>query len=413
MSQEFQLFGDADRLEWQTGVMYFHEDGQVNGSNSLGWLYTGCDPLVYRATCGAPNIIPLTAMPTNFTRTNVATDSYGVYGQATWTPNILDDRLKLTLGLRYSNDEKDIERTLQSGAPVSGMKTTATSERVDPAVTVSYELFDSTSVYARYSTAYRGGGVSVRQIQTFTPYDPEEVESSELGIKSVFWDNRARVNAAAFYTEMDDMQTTVQQVCFRPGTTIPLCTASNTIFFNNPKTSRMSGFEMDASVIVVEGLTLSLAYSYLDASIPKVLDGTALRQPALSNSPRNSWAVNIDYDFEPFSFGQLSAHVDITDSDEYCFSVFSCEADAPMIAGDQEGVQGGNDNRLVNANLTLSDIPLSQFGTLKAALWGRNLTDGEYLNFGYTVPGGPATGNNSIGQYGEPRSWGVSLTYQY
>ncbi|EEF23162.1 conserved hypothetical protein, partial [Ricinus communis] len=54
MSQEFQLIGEVDRLDWQVGVLYFHEDGSVISASRFGWLYTGCTPGIYRATCGTP-----------------------------------------------------------------------------------------------------------------------------------------------------------------------------------------------------------------------------------------------------------------------------------------------------------------------------------------------------------------------
>ncbi len=192
------------------------------------------------------------------------------------------------------------------------------------------------------------------------------------------------------------------------------------VLASSPGTARMHGFELETSVLVMEGLTLSLAYTYLDNSIPAVpyqenaSTPVFLRQPALNNAPRNSWAVNVDYLFEPFSFGQLNAHIDVTDSDEYCFNSFSCEPDAIMIRDDVAGVHGGDDNTLINARLTLSDIRMGGAGSLQAALWVKNLTDEEYINFGYTAPSASsATGNNTIGQYGDPRSVGVTLTYQY
>lgn len=412
LSQELQLIGDLDRVEWQTGLLYFHEDGSFESSTRYGYLYSGCTPGVYGASCGLPalSLSPVSGI----TRTNVDTDSYGVFAQATWNPDILEDRLRITLGLRYGKDQKDIDRPLQSGAPVA-IAAEAVSERVDPAVTIAYQLLDDTSIYARYSTAYRGGGVSVREVYTFTPYAEEEVEATELGVKSVFWENRARVNAAVFYNEIDQIQLPVQQTDCGPVIT---CSTSNTIFVNAGGKARMHGVELDASVLVIDGLTLSLAYTYLDNSLPAVSDSGALRQPALNNAPRNSWALNLDYAFEPFSFGALSAHVDVTDSDEYCFNTFSCRQDAVMVAGDIAGVQGGEDNRLVNARLTLSDIDVSGYGALQAALWVKNLTDEEYINFGYTAPAGssaqaPRVGNNTVGQYGDPRSVGVTLTYEY
>jgi iron complex outermembrane receptor protein len=410
-SQEIQLIGDTDRLEWQVGALYFHEDASNLIGSAFGYLYNGCNPLAgYGASCGLPLAVPYSGVPNRPTRTTVDTDSYGAYAQATWNPDILEDRLKITLGLRYGKDKKDIQRGLEGGA-ATDISTNAKAERVDPAVTIAYQLLDTTSIYTRYSTAYRGPGVSMREVVTFTPYKEETTTSTEVGVKSVFWDNRARINAAAFYNEIDQFQIPVQQVC-------PTCSTANTTTVNARGTARMSGFELDGTVLLIDGLTVSLGYTYLDNSIPEVLDGGVLRQPALNNASRNSWALNVDYAFEPFSFGTLNAHVDVTDSDEYCFNSFSCRQDAVMAAGDITGVHGGDDNRLINARLTLSDIALGNMGKLQAALWAKNLTDEEYINFGFTAPQGTNLnaqrfGNNTVGTYGDPRSVGVTLTYQY
>jgi iron complex outermembrane receptor protein len=413
-SQEFQLIGDTDRLEWQVGAMYFHEDGAFTNNSDFGYLYNGCNPLAgYGASCGQPVLSYLFAsrgIPRATTQADVDTDSYGLFAQATWNPDILDDRLKITAGLRYGNDDKDIHRPLQNNLPVS-ISANASTERLDPALTIAWQLLDETSIYARYSTAYRGGGVSVREVNTFTPFEEEEIESAEVGLKSVFWDNRARINAALFYNEIDNFVVSVQQVCTG-------CTTSNTVLTNADGKARMHGGELDASVLIMDGLTLSVAYTYLDNSIPPALDNGVVRQPSLNNAPRNSWAVNIDYAFEPFSFGQLDAHLDVTDSDEYCFNPFSCRQDAVMAQGDIAGLQGGDDNRLINARLTLSRIAMGQYGELAVALWGKNLTDEEYLSYGYTAPAGTnlnaqRSSNNTVGQYGDPRSVGMTMTYQY
>jgi iron complex outermembrane receptor protein len=423
-SQEFQLIGDSDRLEWQVGGLVFHEEGTFDGYNHFGWYYDGCTPDIatgYRGSCGMPIAVPFPGalqqsaaafLPPGVstvahTITEVETDSIGLYAQGTWTPPILDDRMDITLGLRYSKDEKDIFRPLESGRPAA-ISTQANSERVDPALTISYRLTDETSIYARYASAYRGGGVSVREVTTFTPYDEEVATSAELGLKSVFWNNRARLNAAAFYTEIEDLVISVQQTDCGP----IACTTANTQGVSIDGNARMSGFEMDASVVLFEGLTLSVAYSYLDWTLPPMQFEGRPRQPALNNAPRNSWMVSLDYAFAPFSFGQLDLHVDVTDSDEYCFNPFSCFQDEFADAGDIETIQGGKDNRLVNARMTLSDIPVG-VGALDVALWGKNLTDEEWISFALTAPSNPLVGNNTGGTYGEPRALGVTLTYEY
>jgi iron complex outermembrane receptor protein len=403
-AQEFQLIGDAGRLQWQVGVMYFHEDGtQWDYGRRPQYRFSGCTPLVYGDTCTGFQFIPWNPNYASLRKISADTDSYGIYGQATWNPPILDDRLELTLGARYSKDYKSIERA--AGTVVDTAD--ANAERADPAVTVSYRLLPDTSVYARYATAYRGGGVGTGQSGSFEPFTEEEVKSSELGLKSTFWDSRARINAAAFYNEVKDRQQSVQQ---NQVMDCPTCTVSNTIVLNADGITRYTGFEFDTSVVVLDGLTLSLAYTYLDTSTSSVaIQGGGTLETVVAAAPRNSWAVSIDYEFEPFTFGILNAHIDVTDSDEYCFNA-SCDEDPAL---DRIAAKGGDNNTLVNARLTLSEIPVG-VGSMRAALWGKNLTDRDYIAFAFPVPGASSfTSNYTGGIFGEPRSVGVTLTYEY
>lgn len=405
-SQEFQLIGETEQVEWQGGVLYFHEDGTftANSGFNIGYI-GGVGPFGAGAT--PVGIDPFWV--NSITATSVDSDSLGIYGQATWTPNLLDERLHLTLGLRYGRDEKDVHRSLQSNQPVN-INASPTAERVDPAVTIAYDLADSVSTYLRYSTAYRGGGVSVRELGRFTPYDPEEVKNVEWGVKSEFWDRRARLNMAAFYNEIDGMQTAFQQTTGCPGA----CNQANTILANLDRTARLSGVELDGSVLLFEGLTLSVGYTYLDDDMPMVVNPetpTARREEIYrAQAPQHAWSVNVDYEFPPFPFGMLAAHIDVADTSPYCFTSRGCK-DAVLSTGPIVGVEGGDDNRLVNARLTLSNIPLADVGSLQAALWVKNLTDAEWGNFGFSAPG--ALTNTSTVQYGEPRSVGLTLTYEY
>jgi iron complex outermembrane receptor protein len=405
-SQEFQLIGDTEQLEWQAGILYFHEEGSfaANGGFNIGYL-GGVGPMGVGST-------PVGIEPfwlTTPTVTEIDTDSLGIYGQATWTPQILDQRLHLTLGLRYGRDEKTAIRTRQSGQPVN-FSATPTEERVDPALTLAFDLADSVSAYVRYSTAYRGGGVSVREVGRFSPYAEEELETVELGLKSEFWDRRARLNAALFYNELDGMQMPFQQTTGCPG----VCSQANTIIANLDRTARLSGFELDGSLLLLDGLTLTFAYTHLDDDMPLAVNPetpTAAREEIYRpQAPRHAWSVSLDYEFLPFSFGTLDAHIDVSDTSSYCLTVRGCEDDI-ISTGPITGVQGGKDNRVVNARLTLSDIPMGGVGNLKAALWGKNLTDAESRLFGFTAPG--ALTNTSVVHFSDPRSVGMTLTYEY
>ncbi|MEZ5568252.1 MAG: hypothetical protein R3E54_07945 [Halioglobus sp.] len=64
---------------------------------------------------------------------------------------------------------------------------------------------------------------------------------------------------------------------------------------------------------------------------------------------------------------------------------------------------------VLDARLSLENIELGD-GSLRVSLWGKNLTDADYpvysINFGASV--GLITEN-----YGDPRTWGVELAYEF
>ncbi len=78
-----------------------------------------------------------------------------------------------------------------------------------PAVTLSWAFADALSVYARYAEGWKSGGFNGESdtLPAFLmAYDPEEVSSYELGLKSRWLDDRLQINAAAFRNDISDMQ---------------------------------------------------------------------------------------------------------------------------------------------------------------------------------------------------------------
>jgi iron complex outermembrane receptor protein len=74
----------------------------------------------------------------------------------------------------------------------------------------------------------------------------------------------------------------------------------------------------------------------------------------------------------------------------------------------------GDDYALVDARLEWAG--LGRDGGISVALWGKNLTDEEYRTGGFDIPTlGLPGGNDGIGfnSYGDPRSYGVTLRYQW
>jgi len=302
---------------------------------------------------------------------------------------MLDDKLSLTLGMRYNRDKKEGTRLLINGAEAL-LPYSYSENRFDPAVTIAYNWAESINTYLRWSTAYRGGGVNTRSVD-FGSFNSDDVESWELGLKSEFWDRRVRLNAALFHTEWNDQQIDVT----------PPSTPSNTQTINSDKTIRYTGTEIDLSVIPVAGLTLNVSYGYLDAlSTVQQFNPFSQQEEAFFSvmAPRHTVSASAEYEFEPTDFGTLRAYVGMKYSDEQMFNAAQF-APAPSY-------------KLWDARLTLSDIPLDMRGALRVSLWGKNLLDEEYVVYSLSLFPAPLI-DSLVNAYGTPRTYGLDITYQY
>jgi iron complex outermembrane receptor protein len=373
-SQEFQAVGDAldARLDYVAGLYYFDEKGDsVDGSN-LSALGRG---VAYRTV-------------------SIENSAYAVFGQGTYTPAILDDQLHVTLGLRYSKDQRkaslDTTTVANSGAVsvVAPGKGDKGFDDISPSLVVSYDINADVNSYFKAVKGYKTGGFNVRasSVARFNEgFDQENLWSYELGVKSQWFENRVRLNVAAFYENYTDIQVNVQSDPTR---------IQVTDVFNAGKAT-ISGLEMDISARLTEGLTASLNYGYLDASYDKIsdLDGNDVSSRyQFVEAPHNSATTSLEYEFPATPIGIVTAQADYSWQSEK----FSSAADSRYVT-DEYG--------LLNARLTLSEIPVG-VGSFKVSAWGRNLEDKEYYAafFNAGAPGAI---------FGDPRSYGVDFTYRY
>jgi len=181
------------------------------------------------------------------------TGNWAIFAEGDYAFN---DQLTLTLGGRYSWDEKT---SVHTGAPTIAKVDDDWSE-FTPKANLRYQWHEDFMVYGGYTRGYRSGGFVGRpetvDVAT-TPYDPETVDNYEIGFKSEWFDNRLRLNANFFYMEYDDKQEEVS---------VPTVggTGQQTII-SNAATATLMGIELDFLAYLTEGLSLSGNFGWLDA----------------------------------------------------------------------------------------------------------------------------------------------------
>ncbi|OWK29993.1 TonB-dependent receptor [Sphingomonas mucosissima] len=428
-SQEFQAVGAIDRLDYVAGLFYFNErvsdDAATPNSNS--WTV---DP-------NSGQVTGVTINPAVFTNpfaridraSDVRSRSYAAYGQATWHAT---DMLHLTLGGRYTRDVKHGDLRIASGvdygtnpeqAALRGYQPLDRSwNRFDPMVTLAYDVNRDVHVYAKYATGYRAGGASSRTIN-YQPFDPEDVKSYELGIKTDFWDRRARFNLTGYIMDRNNSQVDINSFLYLGSSTY-----NNLETINLPGTAKIRGIEADLTVRPVDGLTLNAAYAYTYTRLPLtpitytarnaagvVTDQTTvLQQFYVVFTPRNAASGAIDYVL-PVGNGdtEFRFHLD----GNYAQSTQTFDAYATR-----------NDPSLIfNGRLSLANIAMDDRDhRLTIALWSRNMFNRQYVyrrDPTQALPGAPSATNvrtgsiaNVMGEYGNfamPRTYGLDASIRF
>ena len=374
-SQELRLSGEGDRFQWIAGVFLFH-----NSTERVDVLDSG-------PTYPVPAAQNQIGIYTN----NIDTTSYAVFGQATYE---IIDGLKLTVGARYSKDEKtSSQRTDPLGpVPLYTVRLTPEWDSFDPAVILEYEIMPEVMVYGSYRQGYKSGGFQSLPgslALASNVYRPEQVKSYEIGAKTQWLDNRLRVNIALFDTKIED-----QQILRVP--------TSNTTIIDNAGITGTQGMDITVSAVLSEYFRLDWNATFQHARFEQYLTNCVGTPPVCATNYAGKRQLRSP-DFQSSLTAEaripLGAEAgDITIRGEYSYQsqIFFDAANASYANGFQPGYG------VFNGRITYTPPE----GNWDISLWGKNLSDEEY--FRNVVIVGPS----GIGTPGEPLTWGVTLNWR-
>jgi iron complex outermembrane recepter protein len=252
LSQEFQIVSNTDGpLDYVAGLYFFRDE-------LIGRFINQQTPRIIR------NVTPNQSLAQNgggfYDEQRPETESFAAYAQVNFN---VSDQLRLTAGIRYTEDTKDFKFananavlplsgttpngaliTLETGGipasaygvqggatnctfttfppPRTGFQClaanttvltgatydTATFDKVTWRLAADYQLTDTNLLYASVSTGFRSGGFNSGQNQAaLTPtFKPEEVTALEVGSKNRFLDNTLQINIAAFFNQYENLQ---------------------------------------------------------------------------------------------------------------------------------------------------------------------------------------------------------------
>lgn len=424
-SQELQVIGEVPRLKYQAGGLYYQERVEDSAqapntlmfTNAAGTAYTICD----QALVSSCRYVTQRA-------SHVKTTSIGVYGQATYTPPVLEDMVHLTVGARWTRDKKEGSLFTINGAapsiPVNGVNVVGpialdrSWSRVDPLVNLAFDASRDLHFYGKWSTGYRSGGASSRSL-TYRAFDPEKVSMFEIGAKTEFFDRHARFNIAAYTGTYKSIQLDFSGLYVDTVNGVPqITTRTTTDVVNAPGTGRLKGVEAELLLMPMDGLTLSASYAYNSVHIPPTVNpfpqtgGVPITTPVpiyQVYTPKHSASGSIDYEHEVTAGGaMLKLHLDGNYDSGFYVNYTDANYDNNTRAVRYPQVKGES-GLVFNGRIALADIPMEANGAkVTVAVWARNLFNEQHL---FYKTGSAAAGIS--GFFNDPRTWGAEINVKF
>ncbi len=421
-SFEARLASNSDgKLRWMGGVYYAHIEREVivGYGSDLG---LGFEKQAY--------IPPSGRNPTDqLFWDDFDTDVYSVFGQIE-----LDvfQRGELALAARYDEEDREVKNNVPNvlnaqaygggTAPINPAFANSdtipdrseTFDEFQPKITYTQGLTDDMNVYASYGRGFRSGGFnsigSEETIQdafgTFPTapqnlkddYDKEVTDTFELGMKSEWLDNRLRVNAAAFYTEIDDYQF----FNFFAGPFGLLRVV------NNIDEVEIYGAEVDFVWAVHDYVTLSGGYGMIDTEIKENKNRPYTEGNDVPYAPEGSGALSLDFKMPIFGDLELLTRLDYEYVGETWFH--SVQNDNTENAFTGLGFGTANFNNAKRDDFWKMNLRAGIAGENWSIMaWSQNITDEDYLEEVIPAPEfGGSFSHDTVG-----RVSGVDFTYNF
>ena len=323
------------------------------------------------------------------------TTSYAAFGQIVWN---YTDMTSVTLGARYTYEEKERDGSQITDPsfafdipPVAGpdifYDNTRNDSDISPSLSVRHFFNADVMGYASVSRGFKSGGFDQRRLAEGEDgeFDEETATNYEIGWKTSWGDRRLQFNGTLFLVDYEDFQSQTFD--------------GSSLRVTNAGDLRSYGTELELIFIPVANMTVGSAIGYNKAEYDSfdnaqctvdqsfyqyyIVDGAQggapgtnsacsqdLADETLDNAPEWTVGSYVQYDRELGDSLLGIARLEHSYTDE-----FYLEQDLdPHLKNDSVN--------LFNLRLTLTN----QSRDWEVALWGRNITDEEYYQWGLDTP---------------------------
>ncbi|MEM6499027.1 MAG: TonB-dependent receptor [Pseudomonadota bacterium] len=380
-SQELRLAGEfAAGVNGVVGLFYFENEYQLDQTTTLP---------------GGAVVNPMT---------DHETQSFAIFADADID---LTERLRLSLGGRYSWDEKEFTRTLAPGAAFSNADSW---EEFTPRVSLDFNATPDNLLYASYSRGYRSGGFNGRANSpsaVATSFEPETVDSFEIGSKNTFANGDLIVNFAAFYAVYDDKQEDVVQAT-PPGSPNPQETVTL-----NAASAEIAGLEVDLRAQLFTGFSVTASLGLLDASYDSFfidLNVDGIQDPGedastrqLRRTPDVTFSIAANYETQVTDNSDIGFNLRFNTTSSYQTTIVAEPGN--FGANDPRGLRPGVPDLAAAITYTVYTGDDSE---LYLRAFGRNLTDERGISSAL-----PVAGLFTFATGIPPRQYGVTAGFKF
>lgn len=424
-SEEFQIIYESDRLNGLVGFYYLD-------ANALNVFDVVLDDLA--AFLSLPGL-------NAFTSSDVDTSTWSIFGDFSYD---LTDNVSVSFGGRYTEDDRTIDllrqRYFSAGfTPAFGgpdrppslidadINATANFSDFSPRASISWEPTSEHTVYASYSQGFKGGSFDPRcganaapdldgdgmtgatdvddQI-AFCRFEPEEIDTYEIGWKNNLFDGRFRSSLALFYSDYKDVQ-----VPGSVGVDADMDGIAETFagVTTNAAKATIYGLELEGLATLAEDMmkpgdsvNWQFSLGYIEPEFDEFIGRTGANIAdsivVFQNTPKLTAFNQLTY-AKPKTLLGRDGDMGLYTSVSYRSLTHQFSYEIPAL--DQEQFA------LLNAGIYWT----SADGGLKLSVHGSNLTDQRYIVAGYDfVTSVPELGNNPLGLsgvqtafFGDPR----------
>lgn len=432
-TQEIQFNGSHGKFEWLLGGYAWEENEFQHFQRWALWefvngTYDFFNDVFLTPECQsfftpvgfASGLIPcIQVPPSQDSMTSSTEKGYAIFGEVTYD---LTNTLALTVGARY-HDQKNTNRTelfapgtarrsdIPGQMPVGDPYLSAGQEglRINKFNQDTYRLAltknfsDTVMMYAGFSQGFNAGGISRVQIFDLDnnvinfdfPFEPEQLDNYEIGLRSDWMDQTLRLNVTAFFTQWDQIQ--LSGTVTNPFTGIVL----PTFVITNAASAEAKGAEIEITYLPSEHWQFDLDVGILDTKYTDIAEGSELNLSSnFGMAPELQYSAGAQWNGKLPNGGGVVLRLDYMWTDGY---------NRTYVPGDCSCRYSGDEFEQASFGLLNARILFRLAEQWEVAFFGTNITDERYTDAGFMSP----LLQVDDGTIGRPREWGMTVRYEF